>query len=152
MAKTSAGAARVALDTSCVVALLCAWHERNGAVAAAVGGALDGGATLIVPVHVLIESYAVLTRLPAPHRMAPSDAFRLLDENFRAGVETPALGARDSWGFLGEASRDGIGGGRSYDALIAAAARRARATALYTLNARHFTHLERHGVTVVSPG
>ena len=37
---------------------------------------------MVIPAHSLVESYAVMTRLPAPHRVAPADAVQLLRENF----------------------------------------------------------------------
>ena len=37
---------------------------------------------LAVAAHALVETYAVLTRLPAPHRLAPADAWTLIDTNF----------------------------------------------------------------------
>jgi hypothetical protein len=40
----------------------------------------------------LIEASAVLTRLPAPHRIAPADAWALLQANFVKPAKVVAIG------------------------------------------------------------
>lgn len=100
----------IALDTSVVVAALLGWHEAHEQARRAARG---GG----IPAHALVESYAVLTRLPAPHRVAPGVASRLLAGWFpsvRIFVPSPEL-ARSVVGRLAAA---GIGGGAAYDALV----------------------------------
>src|SRR3989304_5930435 len=59
-----------AVDTSCMVAAVCSWHEHHDGAAAAIEDRLDAGERLAVPAHAPAESYAVLTRLPAPPRLA----------------------------------------------------------------------------------
>lgn len=49
-----------AVDTSLVVAAFASWHERHEAARRA----MDGGVRLIE--HCALETYSVLTRLPAP--------------------------------------------------------------------------------------
>jgi predicted nucleic acid-binding protein len=60
-----------AVDTSCIVAAVCSWHEHHAAAAAAIEARYEAGDRLAVAAHGLVEAYAVLTRLPAPHRLAP---------------------------------------------------------------------------------
>lgn len=149
---TKAGAGpRVALDTGVLIALVCGWHEHHEAATRTVEARLQRAAALIVPAHALLEAYAVLTRLPAPHRLAPADALALLDGNFRHGVEVVALTAERTWALLDGAPRAGIHGGRTYDAAIAMAARRAGAHELLTLNLRHFEAFADERLTVTSP-
>jgi predicted nucleic acid-binding protein len=100
----------------------------------------------------LIETYAVLTRLPAPYRLAPSDALALLDQEFLRAGEVIALDAHGYLHLLRNAPPAGIRGGRTYDAVIAACAVRGGASALLTLNPADFTMLEEHGIAVVLPG
>lgn len=59
-------------DTSVLVPALLSWHERHDDARRAVHGVRG------VPAHVLVESYSVLTRLPAPSRLAPAAAADLL--------------------------------------------------------------------------
>ncbi len=41
---------------------------------------------MLLPAPALVEAYAVLTRLPPPHRLSVPDALALLEANFiRAG-------------------------------------------------------------------
>src|SRR5687767_1526011 len=54
------------LDTSCIVAAVCTWHEHHDAAVKEIGRRLEDGESLAVPAPALIEAYAVLTRLPAP--------------------------------------------------------------------------------------
>lgn len=101
----------IALDTSVVVAALLSWHEgHESARRAASGGA--------IPAHALLESYSVLTRLPAPHRVAPDVANRLLTGWFSPDTilhPAPALGAS----IVARLATAGIAGGAVYDALVA---------------------------------
>ena len=127
-----------ALDSSCMVAAVCTWHERHVATVDEVERHLDRGDRLAVAAHALAETYAVLTRLPAPHRLAPADAWTLVETNFVEPAIVVTLDAEAHTGVLAGLAKAGVGGGRTYDALIAAAAAHARATTLLTLNARHF--------------
>lgn len=99
---------------------------------------MNAGEWVAVAAHALTESYAVLTRLPSPHRLAPADAWALLEANFVAVRSVTALTSGEYISVLRALATAGIAGGRTYDALIAESARRARATTLLTFNPRHF--------------
>jgi len=60
----------------------------------------------------------VLTRLPAPYRLAPADALAVLEGNFLEAARIVALDADGYRSVLRRAGREGISGGRTYDALI----------------------------------
>lgn len=100
--------------------------------------------------HAVAEAYAVLTRLPPPYRISPSDALALVEDNFLDGAV--ALDVRGYRALLRRAGKDAISGGRIYDALIGECAVKAKADVLLTFNARHFAHIEAAGVRVVVPG
>ena len=103
-----------AADTSVVIAAFASLHESHGEARQA----LDEGLRLIE--HCALETYSVLTRLPAPHRASgvvvrnflqtrfPKPFLRLTARAYRAFV----LGLPDQ----------GITGGIAYDALVAATA------------------------------
>lgn len=133
-----------------MVAAVCSWHERHAAVAADIERRLDVGGRLAVPAHALIEAYAVLTRLPAPHRVAPADAWALLEANFVEPAEVVALDGPAHGTLLSRLAAAGMGGGRTYDALIAEQAVTGGAHVLVTLNLRHFEPPPA-GMTVVEP-
>ena len=106
---------------------------------------------MVIAGPALIEAYSVLTRLPAPHRISPADAHRLLETNFIKGVQLVVLGAAAYKSFLRGAADDGIAGGRVYDAIIAACARKAKVQTLLTFNTNHFDSLAGSDMEVVAP-
>jgi predicted nucleic acid-binding protein len=141
----------VALDTSCVVALLCEWHEHHAGTTSAIEERVDSGADIAIAAPVLLEAYSVLTRLPGPWRLSPHDAFQLLRENFRQNARTVSLGADEQWSLLERAPGAGVSGGRTYDAVIAACARKADARELLTFNMRHFAAFADESLHITSP-
>jgi predicted nucleic acid-binding protein len=143
-------APRLALDTSCMVALVCGWHERHHDAAVAVESRLARGARLAVAAHALVETYAVLTRLPSPHRLAHDDAWAVVQANFVEPATIITLSGREHAALLGRLARAGIGGGRTYDAVIAACAAKANAAELLTFNPRHFSPPP-DGVVIIEP-
>ena len=138
------------LDTSCMIALVAAWHEHHDAVTQAVEHYLEGRHRLAVAGHSLVEGYAVLTRLPAPFRLAPDAAHALIDKNF-ASLSVTTLTPSEYVALLGFVRERGVAGGRSYDALLALAAGKLAPCVLLTLNARHFSGLDTAGVTITVP-
>jgi predicted nucleic acid-binding protein len=74
--------AKTAVDSSVLVAALLSWHEAHSPAFAALSAAVEEG-ELLLPSSSLIECYSVLTRLPAAHRLSPSDAAGLLESELR---------------------------------------------------------------------
>jgi predicted nucleic acid-binding protein len=138
------------LDTSCMVAAVCTWHERHVPAVAELEKRLERGERLAVAAPALVEAYAVLTRLPAPHRLSPADAWALVEANFVEGATVVALGSRIYPRLLRRLAGEMIAGGQTYDAVIAECARRARVGTLLTFNRRHFDPPPT-GVSVVEP-
>jgi len=91
-----------------------------------------------------------LTRLPSSHRLAPDEAFRILEESW-APYPTVSLSANLYWRVLRDAGSASIAGGLIYDALIAATARRGGAQVLLTWNVEHFARFSHGNLEVVSP-
>jgi predicted nucleic acid-binding protein len=141
----------VVLDTSCIIPLVCGWHEHHSTTMQAVETCLAEGRTLALAAHSLVEAYSVLTRLPSPHRMAPEAAFGLLEQNFRQDTETAQLDALEVWTLLSDARSIGVAGGRTYDALIAASARKLASPLLLTWNLKHLAPFEDAGLSIASP-
>jgi len=117
----------VAVDTSVAVPLLVASHEAHGEVSA-----WADGKRLSLSGHALIETYAVLTRLPGDARVAPPDAVTLIDVNFAEPVSLPAL---ELTKVHRELARLGVAGGAAYDGLVALTTR-AHGVRLATRDAR----------------
>jgi predicted nucleic acid-binding protein len=118
----------VAADTSVLVAAFASWHEHHDVAFAAIRR-LDA-----VVAHCLLETYSVLTRLPAPHRMTAEVASRYLQGSF-GGHRVLGLAPQSQRKLVTSLAKWGITGGAVYDALIAAVCGRARAT-LLTLDGR----------------
>jgi predicted nucleic acid-binding protein len=118
----------VAADTSVLVAAFASWHEHHDVAFAAVRR-LDA-----VVAHCLLETYSVLTRLPAPHRMTAEVVSRYLQGSF-SGHRVLGLAPQDQRKLVASLAKWGVTGGAVYDALIAAVCRNARAT-LLTLDGR----------------
>jgi len=133
-----------------MVAAVCAWHVRHAAAAAEIERRLDRGERMAVAAHAIAETYAVLTRLPSPHRLAPSDAWTLVRTNFVDHAALVTLDGPAHVELLSRLAGAGIGGGRTSDGLIAACAETSHAKALLTFNSRHFDPPP-GGVTIVEP-
>jgi len=134
-----------------MVAAMCAWHEHHEPVAGELERRLDRGETMVVAAPALVEAYAVLTRLPFPHRLSPSDSLALLEANFISQARTIALDARSYQNLLRSAPRDNIAGGRTYDAVIIACALKAKVSALLTFNTRDFLAFSAEAMEIVVP-
>jgi predicted nucleic acid-binding protein len=141
-----------ALDSSVMVAAVCLWHEHHEPAAAAIEQRLAGRHRLVSPAHAITEAYAVLTRLPAPHRLAPADAWSLVSSNFIEGHSVVGLAATGHVAMLRHLAASGIGGGRTYDALIVAAASHADVSELLTFNPKHFEQTDGPRIVEVGKG
>jgi predicted nucleic acid-binding protein len=125
------------LDTSCLVAAVCAWHRHHDDTRREIERRDAAGEKLVLAAHSLAETFSVLTRLPEPHRLRPDDAFALIDANW-GGTGLVALTGPDYRATLRRCRAVGIGGGAVYDALIAACARKARVATLVTWDLEGF--------------
>jgi predicted nucleic acid-binding protein len=134
-----------------MIAAVCAWHERHEPAAAEIERRLGRGEELVVAGPALVEAYAVLTRLPPPHRLSPRDALALLEGNFLGSTRIVALGAASYRSLVRKAPAVGVSGGRSYDLVIATCAHAAKASALLTLNEEHFRSHVGRGLRIVVP-
>jgi predicted nucleic acid-binding protein len=126
-------------DTSVTVAAFASWHEDHRLALEA----LSRGVRLIG--HVALETYAVLTRLPAPHRVRPELVTEYLTRSFAGPLLL--LSAREHRRLLSSVSSARITGGAVYDALIAATALASGET-LLTLDRRALSTYELIGARV----
>ena len=127
----------IAVDTSVAVAAALPWHEAHAPTRAA----LPAARTRLIA-QVAVETYSVLTRLPASQRVPPDVARDYLKQAF---ILPPHVLDPESYtGLIDAAVADGITGGAVYDAIVAATAREAGAT-LLTLDRRAIPTYERLG-------
>ena len=133
----------IAVDTSVVVAAFATWHESHAQALAIVAGQPR------VPAPVALEAYAVLTRLPAPHRAEGAIVRDFLVRAFpTAHLRLPP--AR-SGRLIDDLVALGIAGGATYDAVIALTTVHHRCQ-LATLDARARSTYERVGAAVLFLG
>jgi predicted nucleic acid-binding protein len=134
-----------------MIAAVCIWHENHASAAAAISTRIERGDRLIVACHALLEMYAVLTRLPAPHRLSSKDAVMLIRANFMAGATAVSLTSAEYRKLILQAPAKGFAGGRAYDALIVECARKAKVSTILTFNARDFANLVAQNLEAVVP-
>ena len=140
---------RYLCDTSCLVAAVCTWHEHHGRTHREIERRLGADEELVLAAHSLVETYAVLTRLPAPYRLRAEDALSLIESNWK-GTPTIHLTGDETWRALLGTRRLGVIGGQTYDALIASIALKAGASTLLTWNVRNFAAFSDR-IAVLSP-
>ena len=120
-----------------MVAAVCSWHEHHEAAANEIERRLAGRAKMIVAAPALVEAYAVLTRLPPPHRLSPQTALTLLENNFLRLATVIALTAKSYQNLL--------------LAAIGACAEQGKASTVLTFNAGDFTALSQN-FDIIVPG
>lgn len=139
---------RTAVDTSVIVAGLLSWHEFHAPSLRALRAAADD---LVVPVPALVEAYSVLTRLPAPHRLAPDRALELIAGSFETRAVAIGLTGTDAWRLLHGLPAAGVAGGRTCDAVILACAIKGGADRLLTLDTEDFERLYTGDLEISKP-
>lgn len=139
-------------DTSVMIAAVCSWHEHHAPAIAEIENRLANGERMVLAAHALIEAYSVLTRLPPPNRIAPAEAHAVLSASFIGRRRVIGLEASATAALLSSLAHDGVAGGRTYDALIAACARAGKISTLLTLNGAHFEPFGGGGLEIFVPG
>jgi predicted nucleic acid-binding protein len=139
-----------ALDSSVIVAGLLTWHQHHEDALQALEEVCAEDRAVILPLPVLLEAYSVMTRLPAPHRLSPNHALGLLEDSPLKSCSLVGLPSEEGWTFVRSLALQGIAGGRAYDALVAACAKRGGARHILTINRRHFEGLDPE-IEVLSP-
>lgn len=133
----------IAADTSVVVASFASWHEFHTRALEVLERDPH------IPVHAALETYSVLTRLPAPHRAAPHVVEAFLRQNFADRLISFEVDR--FMGLLAELAQRGIVGGATYDAHIAATVRES-GRVLVTFDERARRTYEQLGVTIEYAG
>ncbi|HKR62175.1 MAG TPA: PIN domain-containing protein [Thermoanaerobaculia bacterium] len=139
----------IAADATVLVAAVVSWHERHRVACAAIESAL-ARKSLVIPAPALVESYAILTRLPAQHRLTHADAFHLLRSSF-ATARIASAKSRDGWSALRRWSVAAIGGSDAFDAALVEIARDAGAKTLLSFRRAELERLAINGIEIVEP-
>ena len=139
------------VDSSVMVAAVCSWHEHHQAAIGEIERRLRRRETMMVAAPALVETYAVLTRLPSPHRLSSQDAKILIEGNFLKEYKCIAPDEKDYRRLVLEAPGKDVSGGRTYDWVIALCAQKAKASAILTFNVRDFTSFSLQDMAIFLP-
>ena len=140
-----------AIDTSVIVAAHVVRHDHHEAAFRAIETTLESDGSLILPMPALVEAYSVLTRMPAPFRLSPADASRVLQRSLQGVSQLASLSDEGSWPFLADLAKGQAIGRAVYDFQIIACAVKAGAKQIITFNARDFERLKPEGIRIVNP-
>jgi predicted nucleic acid-binding protein len=140
----------VFLDTSVLLAGLVDFGPQSAPAQTLCHTVAEKRVTAATAWHCCLEFFSVATRLPPEFRIAPADALALLQQEVFSRMAVHDLPAADRVPML-RAARDGIAGGRIYDAHIAEIARAVGASVVVTDNRRHFLSALRYGIRVETP-
>jgi predicted nucleic acid-binding protein len=131
---------RVFFDTSVLIPAFLEDHEHHEAsLNAFLKTDKSQGACAA---HTLAEFYAIVIRLPGPHRLSADQALLLIEEIYQR-LTIVALTAEEYFAALRSAAPTGIVGGTIYDVLLGRCALKAKAETIYTWNVRHFQRFGR---------
>jgi len=128
------------LDTSVILASL----DPDEAHHAACDRIVSAGAHKVF-VHALAETFSILTGGRQGRRLSAATAARLIEQSVLPYVQMQTLTSKDMLAALAECELRGVRGGAIYDWLHLAAARKAGAEVLFTLDLRDFQSLVRPG-------
>lgn len=128
------------LDTSVILASLDPDETHHAACDRVVSA---GGHRAYV--HALAETFSILTGGRYGRRLGAATAARLIEQSVVPYVQTQALTGKDMAAALAECESRGVRGGAIYDWLHLAAARKAGAELMLTLDVRDFRALARPG-------
>lgn len=94
---------------------------------------------LIVSHHSILETYAVLTRLPGELRLTGLEAKQLLESTIQLNMRVADFSASSIWDCIESLVNHSALGGHSYDAFIAEILSKSGAESIATFNSRHFS-------------
>ena len=132
---------KVFCDTNVLLAAFLQNHPHHNSARPLIERVKAGEDEGFVAAHSLAETYAVLTRLPGGNYLPPSVAWQLISENILKDFAIVNLNSKEYSDILAKSAANGVEGGKTYDALLLAAAAKSGADRIYTVNVRHFQNL-----------
>ena len=96
---------------------------------------------MVICAHTLAETYGILTRLPVPYRIVPTMAEELIRRSVLPHAHVVALSEDDYLQAIERVAGVGLTGAVIYDALLLAAATKAKAHHILTSDTHHFSML-----------
>jgi predicted nucleic acid-binding protein len=129
------------LDTNVLVAACLAEHEHHARALPVVQTIHEGNAEGFVSAHSLLETYAILTRLPRVPRISSIQASTLIADNIVKHFSVVALTGKEYSELSLKLGQNNIVGGKAYDVLHLTCAEKCGADRIYTFNVRDFVQL-----------
>ena len=129
---------KVFLDTSVMVAAF--WGDHTGHDASLQAFTEATRQTGSFGIHSLAEVYATMTALPVRPALGPDQVF-LFVQQISERLTPVSLDQAEYLGAIRELSERGLAGGRVYDALLLACARKAQTETILTWDLKHFRQL-----------
>lgn len=105
---------------------------------------------LVVAHHSVIETYAVLTRLPAKYRLSPSEAEMVIHGTLHGNAHIAPFDSGSVWQALDFVAAAPAAGGAAYDAFIIHLLATAGVERIVTYNVREFRRLA-HEIAISEP-
>jgi len=128
------------IETSVLVASIVASEPHHADCARLLD---QGGLGLYA--HGLVETFSVLTGGRKPFRLSPKQALEMVETDYLPCLRVTVLSATETLRAMRDCHSRGVQGGAIFDYLHLAAARKAQADRIYTLNASHFRAFHRAG-------
>jgi predicted nucleic acid-binding protein len=135
---------KVFLDTNVLIAACVSDHEHHARALPLVQTVHEGKAEGFVSGHSLLETHAILTRLPRAPRISPAQAATLIADNIVKHFSIVTLTGKEYGDLCQTLGQDGIFGGRSYDLLHLTCAEKIGADQIFTFNVQDFSQLAGH--------
>jgi predicted nucleic acid-binding protein len=132
---------KVFIDTNLMVAAFYESHPHHNSARPVIERVREGKDEGFVAAHSLAEVYSVITRLPGDRQTPAAVAWQLISENIVNHFKIVSLSGKEYVEILSKGSREGIEGGKTYDLLLLAAARKSQCERVFTFNVRHFQSL-----------
>ena len=142
---------RVFCDTSVIVPALVDQLPNHEAALLALSTYASEPHEAVCSTHSIAECYAVLSALPLPRRITPSDAEQIVAHSVAGRLTVYQLTQQDYRDAVALTARRGLAGGAIYDALHAVAAAKSHSERILTYNVRHFRRLAPDEITVATP-
>ncbi len=105
---------------------------------------------LMVAHHSILETYAVLTRLPGELRLTGSEVKQLLESTIKSNMQVADFISSSIWDCIDSLVNLSTVGGRSYDVFIAEILIKSGAEAIATFNSAHFNEFSTQ-LSIIDP-
>jgi predicted nucleic acid-binding protein len=128
------------IDTSVLVAAMVATESHHGAC-----DELLDREDLSIYAHAIAETFSTLTGGRHAFRLAASLAASVIEDDYLPGLKIVSLAPAEMLRAIRDAQSRGVRGGAIFDYLHLVAARKAKATRLFTLNLSNFRSFHRAG-------